>query len=106
MSLGSPEPSGFPEERQPTKKLLAGPHWTLWFVYSVITLNAVYGEFGTSFSNATFGFYYIVIGMTGWAVAWLALLLADELGGVPRNLLRISALVAALAVVGYLGINR
>jgi len=106
VSLGSPEPPDLSKDRQPTKKLLASPNWTLWFFYSVITLSAVYGEFGTQFSNATFGFYYILVGMTGWAAAWLALLLVDKLAGVPRYLLWTSALVGGLALVGYMGINR
>ena len=105
MSLGSPEPLNVRDKQQSKKKLLGGPHWVLWFFYSVATMNAVYGEFGTRFSNATFGFYYIVIGMTVWAALWLALLILNALEALPHNLLAGSAAVGGLAVLGYIAIN-
>jgi len=76
-----------------------------WPIYAVFSVAAFGDEMFTLFSNAGFGYVYIMLGMPAFLVAWLGLIVFACLRGMPTSWL-FGALAAAAAIIwGYTNIN-
>lgn len=79
--------------------------WLAWLAYAAVTLTAFLGEMFTLFSNAGFGYVYIMLGMPAFLVAWLGLVINASVQSVPSSWLFGALGAAALIVSGYANIN-
>jgi hypothetical protein len=78
---------------------------TAWLLYAVFAGSAFGDEMFTLFSNAGFGYVYIMLGMPTFLAAWFGLIFFACLRGVPTAWLFGSLAVAAAITWGYTNIN-
>jgi hypothetical protein len=82
-----------------------GISWFALPIFAILTLIAMIGEMFTKFANAGFGYYFILLGMPAFCVAWFSLLVYASFRPVPPSWC-VSALIAAMfVVVGYANIG-
>ena len=92
---------------QPTWLNHAGMGFSLlaWPIYAVVTWRAVFTEINTLFSNAGFGYVYIMLGMPAFFLTWLSLLVYASIRSVRSEWLFGALIAAALIGFGYANIN-
>lgn len=66
---------------------------------------AVFGELDTKFTNATFGFYFILLGMPAFLAAWFCFLIFATFRPVRSEWLVGAVAAALLIVIGYANIG-
>jgi hypothetical protein len=52
-----------------------GVSWLAWPIFAIVTVAAMFGEMFTRFANAGPGYYFIMVGMPAFCIAWLTLLI-------------------------------
>jgi hypothetical protein len=78
-----------------------GVSWFAWPIFAIVTVAAMFGEMFTRFANAGPGYYFIMLGMPAFCIAWLYLLIYASFRPVPTRW-PVAALLAALVIIaGY-----
>ena len=78
-----------------------GVSWFAWPIFAIVTVAAMFGEMFTRFANAGPGYYFIMLGMPAFCVAWLTLLIYASFRRVPTSW-PVAALLASLVIIaGY-----
>lgn len=82
-----------------------GVTWLALPLFVVVTLIAVVGEMFTKFGDAGFGYYFIMLGMPAFCIAWLSLVLYSMFRTIPSSWAMAALISAALIIVGYTNIG-
>ena len=89
---------------RPTRQIddaAIGVSWLAWPIFAIVTVAAMFGEMFTRFADAGPGYYFIMLGMPAFCIAWLTLLIYASFRPVPTRW-PLAALLAALVIIaGY-----
>ena len=80
-------------------------NWVGWPMFAILTLVAVAEEMFTLFVNAGFGYFFIMLGMPAFLLAWLCFVIYASFRTVPTSWLFGVLIAAALIIFGYANIN-
>ena len=82
-----------------------GLSWLAVPLYMAVTVTAVAGEMFTKFADAGFGYYFIMLGMPAFCIAWLYLMVYASFRPVPSSGLWAMLVSALLILIGYANIG-
>ena len=105
--MSEPQSNAGTTEPESTKLNDAGIalNWLAWPMFAVLTFVAFLSEMYTLYANAGLGYYFIMLGMPVFAVAWFYLVVYASFRRVPTAWLFGAPAAAAVIALGYASIN-